>query len=222
GFVTVTDTRITADLREATVFYTVFGSEAERADSAAALESAKGIIRSEVGRQTGVRFTPMLTFKHDPIPESARQLDDLITAARARDAEVARQAQNATYAGEPDPYRKPDDDERDGLAESCPPTYATGRAGRPGAGPSRCPRSPGSGRSGSSPRPTRSRWRATSRRTATRSGRCWPSGSCCARWASGWPPRSATTTSRCRACSASCRGRTCWCRRTATRPNPSS
>ncbi|WP_157253530.1 30S ribosome-binding factor RbfA [Nonomuraea typhae] len=113
GFVTVTDTRITADLREATVFYTVFGSEAERADSAAALESAKGIIRSEVGKQTGVRFTPTLTFKHDPLPDSARQLDNLINAARAKDEELARQAENATYAGDADPYKKPDTDDAD-------------------------------------------------------------------------------------------------------------
>ncbi|MFI9596154.1 30S ribosome-binding factor RbfA [Nonomuraea sp. NPDC052265] len=113
GFVTVTDTRITADLREATVFYTVFGSDAERSDSAAALESATGIIRAEVGRQTGVRFTPTLTFRHDPLPDSARQLDDLINAARARDAEVARRAEGAAYAGEADPYKKPDEGEDD-------------------------------------------------------------------------------------------------------------
>ncbi|MEV1174420.1 30S ribosome-binding factor RbfA [Nonomuraea sp. NPDC049784] len=113
GFVTVTDARVTADLREATVFYTVFGSDAERSDSAAALESAKGIIRSEVGRQTGVRFAPTLTFKHDPLPDSARHLDDLILAARARDAEVARQAETASYAGEADPYKKPDEGEDD-------------------------------------------------------------------------------------------------------------
>ncbi|MGN9838126.1 30S ribosome-binding factor RbfA [Nonomuraea sp. H19] len=110
GFVTVTDTRVTADLREATVFYTVFGSEAERADSAAALESAKGILRSEVGRQTGVRFAPTLTFTHDPLPDNARHLDDLINAARARDAEVARRAAGAAYAGEADPYKKPDEE----------------------------------------------------------------------------------------------------------------
>jgi ribosome-binding factor A len=113
GFVTVTETRITADLRDATVFYTVFGSDAERADSAAALESAKGIIRAEVGRQTGVRFTPTLTFRHDPLPDNARQLDDLINAARERDAEVARKAEGADYAGEPDPYKKPDEGEDD-------------------------------------------------------------------------------------------------------------
>ncbi|MEV1239642.1 30S ribosome-binding factor RbfA [Nonomuraea sp. NPDC050022] len=115
GFVTVTDTRITADLREATVFYTVFGSDAERADTAAALDSARGIIRSEVGRQTGVRFTPTLEFKHDPLPDSARQLDDLINAAKARDAEVARKAEGATYAGDPDPYRKPEEDDEPDL-----------------------------------------------------------------------------------------------------------
>ncbi|MFI9555082.1 30S ribosome-binding factor RbfA [Nonomuraea endophytica] len=124
GFVTVTDTRITADLREATVFYTVFGSEAERADSAAALESAKGIIRSEVGKQTGVRFTPTLAFKHDPLPDSARQLDELINAARTKDQELARQAENAAYAGEPDPYKKPDAEEEEEEEPS-------GRAGHP-------------------------------------------------------------------------------------------
>ncbi|MFI6325944.1 30S ribosome-binding factor RbfA [Nonomuraea sp. NPDC050556] len=111
GFVTVTDTRITNDLRDATVFYTVFGSEAERGDTAAALESAKGIIRSEVGKQTGVRHTPSLTFQHDPLPDSARQLDDLLAVAKAKDAEVARKAAGAQYAGDADPYKKPEAEE---------------------------------------------------------------------------------------------------------------
>lgn len=110
GFVTVTDARVTADLREATVFYTVFGSEAERADSAAALESAKGVIRSEVGRQTGIKHTPSITFKHDPIPESARAMDDLFAAAKERDEAVAMRARSAEYAGEADPYRKPEEE----------------------------------------------------------------------------------------------------------------
>ncbi|GIH77708.1 30S ribosome-binding factor RbfA [Planobispora longispora] len=111
GFVTITDARITADLSDATVFYTVFGSEAERADSAAALESAKGLIRSEVGRQTGLRHTPTLTFTHDPLPDSARHINDLLAEARARDEEIARKAESAQYAGEADPYRRPDEDE---------------------------------------------------------------------------------------------------------------
>jgi ribosome-binding factor A len=108
GFVTVTDARITADLRDATVFYTVFGSDAERADTAAALESAKGIIRAEVGRQTGLRHTPSLTFSHDPLPDSARHIDELLAEARARDAEIARKAADAVPAGDADPYRKQD------------------------------------------------------------------------------------------------------------------
>ncbi|WP_062441815.1 30S ribosome-binding factor RbfA [Herbidospora daliensis] len=112
GFVTITDTRVTNDLGEATVFYTVFGSDAERKDTAAALESAKGIIRSEVGRQTGLRHTPTLTFTHDPLPDSARHLDGLLAEAKARDAEIAKKAEGAEYAGDADPYKK-DDDELD-------------------------------------------------------------------------------------------------------------
>ncbi|MCC5575107.1 MULTISPECIES: 30S ribosome-binding factor RbfA [Microtetraspora] len=105
GFVTVTDARITADLGDATVYYTVFGSEVERAGTAAALESAKGIIRSEVGRQTGLRHTPSLTFVHDPLPDSARHMDDLFAVARAKDAEIAKKAEGAVHAGDADPYR---------------------------------------------------------------------------------------------------------------------
>jgi ribosome-binding factor A len=50
GFVTITDVRVTGDLRDATVFYTVYGDEDERAATAAALDSAKGVLRTEVGR----------------------------------------------------------------------------------------------------------------------------------------------------------------------------
>ena len=105
GFVTITDARITNDLREATVFYTVFGTEQEQADSAAALESAKGVLRTEVGRQTGVRHTPSLAFVADAVPENARHIDALLAQAAATDA-----AADAQYAGEADPYRAPRED----------------------------------------------------------------------------------------------------------------
>jgi len=122
GFVTITDTRITGDLREATVFYTVYGTDEERADSAAALESAKGILRSEVGRQTGVRYTPSLVFIADAVPETAAHIEDLLHVARAADAQVHEVAAQATYAGEPDPYRVPhadgDEDEDEVTAEA--------------------------------------------------------------------------------------------------------
>jgi ribosome-binding factor A len=113
GFVTVTETRLTSDLREATVFYTVYGSPEEQAETAAALRSATGVIRSEVGRIVGLRHTPSIEFVADVLPDSARRIDDLVAAARQADAELARAREGAEYAGDPDPYRKPADDEDD-------------------------------------------------------------------------------------------------------------
>ena len=113
GFVTITDARVTGDLHDATVYYTVYGSEEEKVGTAAALESAKGVLRSEIGRQTGVRFTPTLTFVADAVPENALAIEDLLTRAAAADAEVHEQAATAAYAGEADPYKKPRTDEDD-------------------------------------------------------------------------------------------------------------
>jgi len=105
GFVTVTDVRLTGDSRDATVFYTVLGSEEEHAATAAALRSATGLIRAQVGKQLGLRFTPTLMFVLDAVPENARQIDDLLAQARSVDARVAEQAAGAAYAGEADPYK---------------------------------------------------------------------------------------------------------------------
>jgi ribosome-binding factor A len=119
GFVTVTDVRVSGDTQQATIFYTVLGeggSDQEAlAGTAAALGSARGVIRSEVGRQLGMRHVPTIDFVHDALPESARQIDDLLERVRRSDAEVAAAAAGATYAGEADPYRKPreDDDSAD-------------------------------------------------------------------------------------------------------------
>ena len=127
GFVTITDTRVTGDLYDATIYYTVYGTDEEKQNSAAALESAKGVLRTEIGRQTGVRFTPTVTFIADAVPENALAIEHLLTEAAAADAAVHEQAAVATYAGEPDPYRKPreDDDELDDdelVAESRAPS----------------------------------------------------------------------------------------------------
>jgi ribosome-binding factor A len=111
GFVTVTDVRVTGDTQNASIFYTVFGEEEQVAGTAAALESAKGLIRSEVAKQLGMRHAPSLEFIHDALPENARHLDDLLARARESDAAVAAAAAGATYAGEPDPYRKPHEDD---------------------------------------------------------------------------------------------------------------
>jgi len=115
GFVTVTDVRVTGDLQHASIFYTVYGTDEERADTAAALKSATGMLRSEVGKNITARLTPSLEFILDGVPENAAAIDALLEEARRRDADVHTQAQAAVYAGDEDPYVKPrviaDDDE---------------------------------------------------------------------------------------------------------------
>ncbi|MEV6105810.1 30S ribosome-binding factor RbfA [Streptomyces sp. NPDC051940] len=111
--VTITDTRVTGDLREATVFYTVYGDDEERAQAAKGLESAKGVLRSAVGQAAGVKFTPTLTFVADALPDTAKTIDDALARAKAKDEQVRQASAGAAYAGEADPYRKPGEDEAD-------------------------------------------------------------------------------------------------------------
>ncbi|MBW0271483.1 ribosome-binding factor A [Nocardia sp. MH4] len=116
-FVTVTDAKVTGDLREATVFYTVMGetldTEPDYAAAAAGLDAAKGVLRSKVGAGTGVKFTPILSFTLDKVPDAAREMEELLARARAIDDEVAKVAANATHAGEADPYKSDRDDDGD-------------------------------------------------------------------------------------------------------------
>lgn len=118
GMLTVTDARITGDLRDAQVFYTVLGDQTEQASTAAALESAKGMLRSRVGHALGLRHSPSLTFVLDNVQNQAKEIDDLLAAARHRDAEVQRLAAGKEYAGDPDPYKpEPEDDEDEAEAD---------------------------------------------------------------------------------------------------------
>ncbi|MEV0060263.1 30S ribosome-binding factor RbfA [Nocardia sp. NPDC050718] len=116
-FVTVTDAKVTGDLREATVFYTVMGetldAEPDYTAAAAGLDAAKGVLRSKVGAGTGVKFTPILSFTLDKVPDAAREMEELLARARAIDDEVAKVAANATHAGEADPYKSDRDDDGD-------------------------------------------------------------------------------------------------------------
>jgi ribosome-binding factor A len=120
GMITITDARITADLRDATVFYTVLGDAAAQAGTAAALDSANGLVRSTVGKALGLRHSPSLTFIHDDVQDHAKHIDDLVAQARAADAEVQRIAAGAEYAAGANPYREETDedesDEADGAA----------------------------------------------------------------------------------------------------------
>jgi len=123
GMITITDARITGDLRDATVYYTVLGDAAAQAGTAAALDSANGLVRSTVGKALGLRHSPTLTFIHDDVQEHAKHIDDLLAQARTADTEVQRMAAGAEYAGEPHPYKEEDEadedegDEADGAAD---------------------------------------------------------------------------------------------------------
>lgn len=112
GFVTITDTRVTGDLQHASIFYTVLGDDDQRASTAAALESAKGVIRSAVGKDLGVRITPSIQFFPDALPENALALESLLETVHQRDAEVIALRANAQYAGEADPYKTTREDEK--------------------------------------------------------------------------------------------------------------
>ncbi len=107
--VTIVDTKVTADLHDATVFYTVMGptldDEPDLEAAAAALERARGTLRTKVGAGTGVRFTPTLTFTRDTTSDNVQRMDELLARARAADADVARVRAGAAPAGEADPYR---------------------------------------------------------------------------------------------------------------------
>jgi ribosome-binding factor A len=107
GFVTITDVKVTGDLQHASVFYTVYGSDEERAETAAALKSATGMLRTEVGKNITARLTPSLEFIPDGIPENAALIESLLNEAAARDAEVETLKKDAHYAGDEDPYVKP-------------------------------------------------------------------------------------------------------------------
>jgi ribosome-binding factor A len=112
--VTIVDAKVTGDLHDATLYYTVMGStlddEPDYEGAAAALERAKGVLRSKVGAGTGVRFTPTLSFSRDTVSDSVQKMEELLARARAADADLARVRQGATPAGDADPYRATDDD----------------------------------------------------------------------------------------------------------------
>ena len=108
GMVTITDARLTPDLREATIFWTVWGDEQVREDSAAALEASKGMIRTSIGRATGLKHTPSVAFVLDAVPENAQHIEEVLARAKAEDERVHQLAEHAAPAGDPNPYREPE------------------------------------------------------------------------------------------------------------------
>ncbi len=107
GFVTITDVRVTPDLQNASIYFTVYGTPEEKKQSAEIIEKNRGLIRREVGRGLSIRLTPTIEFIRDEVPEIAAHLNDLLAEAKARDAEVQAIAKEAKFAGEENPYKEP-------------------------------------------------------------------------------------------------------------------
>ncbi len=107
GFVTITDVKVSPDLQHSTIYYTVYGSAEDKQRSTEIIERNRGIIRREVGHKLNIRLTPTVEFVLDEIPETAAHMNDLLAEARNRDAEVARIAAEAKWAGEENPYKEP-------------------------------------------------------------------------------------------------------------------
>lgn len=114
GFVTITDVKVSPDLQHSTIYYTVYGSDEEKKQSAEIIERNRGVIRREVGHNLNIRLTPTVEFVLDEIPETAAHMNDLLAQARERDEELHKLAAAAKFAGEENPYKEPkhiDEDE---------------------------------------------------------------------------------------------------------------
>ena len=85
GFVTITRAEITADLREAKIFYSVLGQEQDYQKTKEALDSALGFIRRLVGQRIKLRFVPEITFKEDRSSEYSIRIQEVLDQIKEQD-----------------------------------------------------------------------------------------------------------------------------------------
>ncbi len=78
GLVSITDVVVSGDLRDVKIYFSVFGEEAQKAGTHAALDHAKGFLRGELCRRLGIRFAPELTFKLDDSFERGQRVTELL------------------------------------------------------------------------------------------------------------------------------------------------
>lgn len=79
GFVTITDARATSDFRQAQVFWTVLPDDDDtQRQTEAGLRSAASLIRRELGARLRTRMTPEIDFVHDPVPQRANRIEQLL------------------------------------------------------------------------------------------------------------------------------------------------
>ncbi|HTG14328.1 MAG TPA: 30S ribosome-binding factor RbfA [Blastocatellia bacterium] len=93
GLVTVTDAKLSPDLRHAKIFVSVRGTKEEIKASLAALKHAAGFIRTQLGPSLTIRYTPELHFVHDDSVETAARIEELLSEEiqKAREREQAQE-----------------------------------------------------------------------------------------------------------------------------------
>ena len=85
GFVTITAVKVTQDLKEAKVYFTTHGTEAEQKVSAEALASHVGRLRSHIGKEMKIRHAPSLRFVHDASIEEGAKIERLLKEVREKE-----------------------------------------------------------------------------------------------------------------------------------------
>jgi len=78
GFATITGVKVTDDLHQATVYFTVIGSDEEKKATGAGLASARGFIRKEMGKELHMRYVPELTFRYDESVEYGNRIESIL------------------------------------------------------------------------------------------------------------------------------------------------
>ncbi len=90
GMVSVTDVDVSGDLRHAKVFVSIYGDDEAQKQTMVGLNSARGLIQSEVGHQLGLRNTPDLSFKQDKSAERAAHINALLQQIHTETAPPAK------------------------------------------------------------------------------------------------------------------------------------
>lgn len=96
--VTVTDVRVSENLRDASVYVTAEGTEAERADAMRALQKAAPYVRRQLGTALNLRYTPELHFVRDTVEEAATRVEELLSEIKTESQ--GRPAPSPEEAGE--------------------------------------------------------------------------------------------------------------------------
>lgn len=111
GFITLTGAKVSPDLREAWVYYTVHGGEAERTRTAQGLMAARGYLRRELGANLSLRVTPDLHFVIDKAIDHGARIDELIQQVHQADAARAAEGEASATEGELPVARNADGDD---------------------------------------------------------------------------------------------------------------